>query len=55
MHIVRNAIDHGLESSQERISQGKTAEGHLFLRAYHESGKVNIEVSDDGRGIDPEK
>ena len=54
MHIVRNAIDHGLESSQERVSQGKTAEGHLFLRAYHESGKVNIEVSDDGRGIDPE-
>jgi two-component system chemotaxis sensor kinase CheA len=55
MHIVRNAIDHGLESSQERIKQDKTAEGHLFLRAYHESGKVNIEVSDDGRGIEPER
>jgi len=53
-HLVRNAIDHGIESPQERIAKGKPAEGHLFLRAFHESGKVNIEISDDGVGFNPE-
>jgi len=53
-HLVRNAIDHGIEFPQERIAKGKTAEGHLYLRAFHESGKVNIEVSDDGVGFNPE-
>jgi len=53
-HLVRNAIDHGIESPQERLAKGKPAEGHLFLRAFHESGKVNIEISDDGVGFNPE-
>ncbi len=50
-HLVRNAIDHGLESPQERQEAGKPAEGTLLLRAYHESGQVNIEISDNGRGM----
>ena len=50
-HIVRNSIDHGIESPQERVSKGKSAEGRLLLRAYHEGGQVNIEISDDGGGI----
>lgn len=54
-HIVRNAMDHGLEGPEERVAAGKPAEGRLLLRAYHEGGQVNIEVSDDGRGIDPER
>jgi len=54
-HIVRNSCDHGLEQPEERIAAGKPAEGTLRLRAYHEGGQVNIEVSDDGRGIDPQK
>ena len=54
-HIVRNSCDHGLETPEERIAAGKPEEGTIRLRAYHEGGQVNIEVSDDGRGIDPEK
>jgi two-component system chemotaxis sensor kinase CheA len=51
-HLVRNAVDHGLERESERIAAGKVAEGRLLLRAYHEGGQVNIEIEDDGRGID---
>lgn len=51
-HLVRNAIDHGIESPPERLAKGKTEAGQLLVRAYHESGKVNIEVSDDGAGFD---
>lgn len=54
-HLVRNSIDHGIETPAERVAAGKPAEGTLRLRAYHESGLVNIEISDDGRGIDPDK
>ena len=54
-HIVRNAIDHGLESPEDRINTGKDATGLLHLRAYHEGGQVNIEINDDGRGIDPSR
>ncbi len=50
-HVVRNAIDHGIESSTERRAAGKPAEGCLRLRAFHEGGQVNIEISDDGRGL----
>ena len=50
-HIVRNSVDHGIESPQERVSKGKPAEGRLLLRAYHEGGQVNIEIADDGGGI----
>ena len=52
-HLVRNSIDHGIESPAERVARGKPAEGHLCLRAFHEGGQVNIEVTDDGGGIDP--
>ena len=52
-HVVRNAIDHGIEAPEVRVAAGKPAEGTLTMRAFHEGGQVNIEVSDDGAGIDP--
>ncbi len=54
-HIVRNSCDHGIETPQERIAKGKPPTGTLSLRAFHESGAVNIEISDDGAGIDPDR
>ncbi|MDZ4675044.1 MAG: chemotaxis protein CheA [Gemmatimonadota bacterium] len=54
-HIVRNSVDHGIEPPATRLASGKPAEGCLRLRAYHEGGQVNIEISDDGAGIDPER
>jgi two-component system, chemotaxis family, sensor kinase CheA len=54
-HLVRNAVDHGLETPADRVAAGKSAEGVLTLRAYHEGGQVVVEVSDDGAGIDAEK
>jgi two-component system chemotaxis sensor kinase CheA len=54
-HIVRNACDHGIEMPETRMAKNKPAEGQLLLRAYHEGGVVNIEISDDGAGIDVEK
>lgn len=54
-HIVRNSIDHGIELPEVRESRGKSPEGRLFLRAFHEGGQVNIEISDDGAGIDPDR
>lgn len=51
-HLVRNAIDHGIEPPDVRLAAGKPAEGVLGVRAYHEHGRVNIEVRDDGGGID---
>ena len=50
-HIVRNAIDHGIEMPDARRAAGKPEEGVLILRAFHEGGQVNIEIMDDGRGI----
>ena len=55
MHIVRNSVDHGIESPETRIASGKNPEGLLFLRAFHEGGQVNIEIIDDGAGLDHEK
>jgi two-component system chemotaxis sensor kinase CheA len=56
IHIMRNAIDHGIEhSTQERLEVGKTAKGHVSLRAFHKGGDIGIEVRDDGAGIDREK
>ncbi len=55
IHIIRNAIDHGFETTQERLQVGKPEIGTLLLEAYHESNHIVIEVTDDGRGIDPEK
>ncbi|MCA9630630.1 MAG: chemotaxis protein CheW [Myxococcales bacterium] len=54
-HILRNAADHGVESPAERTAKGKRPQGTIRLRAYHESGKVNVEVSDDGAGINTER
>jgi two-component system chemotaxis sensor kinase CheA len=54
-HVVRNAIDHGIETPEVRMRAGKPAEGRLHIRAFHEGGQINVEVSDDGRGIDPER
>ena len=50
-HIVRNSVDHGIEMPGERVQAGKSEEGTLRLHAYHEGGQVNIEISDDGSGI----
>jgi two-component system chemotaxis sensor kinase CheA len=51
-HLLRNAVDHGLESPDERRAQGKPPQGSIHLAAEHRSGRILIEVSDDGRGID---
>jgi len=51
-HIVRNCCDHGIERPEVRTANGKPAQGKVMLRAFHEGGQVNIEISDDGRGID---
>ena len=50
-HAVRNAVDHGIESAERRRVAGKAAAGRILLRAYHEGGQVNIEISDDGGGL----
>jgi len=54
-HVVRNSVDHGIEASAARVAAGKPAEGRLSLRAFHEGGQVNIEIADDGAGIDAER
>ncbi|MCX6521776.1 MAG: chemotaxis protein CheA [Actinobacteria bacterium] len=54
-HCVRNAVDHGIESPEDRIAAGKRAEGTLSLKASHENGQVVIQIKDDGRGIDVNK
>jgi len=55
MHIVRNAIDHGIESEEERENLGKNPEGTIILKAYQRGNHVVVEVQDDGKGIDLEK
>lgn len=54
-HIVRNCCDHGFEMPEVRVKNGKPATGRLHLRAFHEGGQVNIEVHDDGSGINPDR
>ena len=54
-HLVRNSVDHGIESAEAREARGKNPEGTLTLRAYHEGGQVNIEISDDGSGVNLER
>jgi len=55
MHMVRNALDHGIESPDDRQQKGKNPEARLLLRAMHQAGQVVIEITDDGRGLDREK
>lgn len=55
VHMVRNAVDHGLESSEDRIKAGKSEKGLISLRAYHRGGNIVIEISDDGRGLNKQK
>jgi two-component system, chemotaxis family, sensor kinase CheA len=54
-HIVRNSVDHGIETPEIREAAGKNPEGCLALRAFHEGGQVNIEIADDGAGLDQER
>lgn len=54
-HMIRNAIDHGLETPEDRMAAGKDRAGTIRLRAYHQEGSVYIEIRDDGRGINKEK
>lgn len=55
MHLVRNAVDHGIDPVDERVAAGKPARGTVFLNAYHQGAQVVIEVRDDGRGMDANK
>ncbi len=55
MHLVRNALDHGIESPQQRAQSGKSPRGQLRLNAYHETGSIVIEVADDGGGLHRDK
>ncbi len=55
MHMVRNALDHGLEPPEGRAAAGKPAAGRLSLRAYHQGGSVYLELGDDGRGLDRDR
>lgn len=52
VHLVRNAVDHGIESAEQRIANGKDAKGTIYLDAYHQGGNIVIEIRDDGGGID---
>ncbi len=54
-HMIRNSIDHGIESSSEREAKGKNPEGTIKIFAYHQGGEVIIEIEDDGKGLDKEK
>lgn len=55
IHIIRNAVDHGIETISERKRAGKPSQGTLMLEAYHESDHIVVEITDDGRGIDPKR
>jgi len=54
-HLVRNSVDHGIEQLDDRLKAGKNSAGRLILRAFHEGGQVNIEISDDGAGLNLER
>jgi two-component system chemotaxis sensor kinase CheA len=55
LHMVRNSVDHGIESPEERIAAGKDPLARIRLKAYHQAGQIVIEISDDGRGLNREK
>ncbi|MFH2090990.1 MAG: chemotaxis protein CheW [Pseudomonadota bacterium] len=54
-HLIRNSVDHGIETPLEREQMGKNASGKITLKAFHEAGQVNLVISDDGRGLNPDK
>ena len=55
VHMVRNSVDHGLETPEERAAAGKSPTGHVELRAFHEAGNIVIEIEDDGKGLNKER
>src|SRR5699024_3248908 len=55
VHLIRNAIDHGIETPKVRQEFGKSLQGHIKLEAYHSGNHVFVEITDDGAGIDVEK
>ena len=55
MHMIRNAVDHGIEKPATRAERNKPATARVELKAYHQGGNIVIEISDDGNGLDPEK
>ena len=55
MHLIRNACDHGIEPPECRLDAGKDAEGNVYLRAFHQSGNLIIEIQDDGGGLNAAK
>ncbi|GAB6044522.1 response regulator [Caminibacter profundus] len=55
VHMIRNAVDHGIESPEDRVKKGKPEEGTIWLKAYNEGNMIVIEIKDDGKGMDPEK
>lgn len=55
VHIIRNAMDHGVETPEDRVAQGKNPVGNVWLSAYHKGGNVYIEIKDDGKGLDKER
>jgi two-component system chemotaxis sensor kinase CheA len=55
VHMIRNAVDHGIEPPEERKKLGKPEEGTIWLKAYNEGNMIVIEIKDDGKGMDPEK
>ncbi|CDF92155.1 MULTISPECIES: chemotaxis protein CheA [unclassified Pseudomonas] len=55
MHLLRNAMDHGIETAEARLAAGKSAKGHLHLNAYHDSGSIVLEIADDGAGLNRDR
>jgi two-component system chemotaxis sensor kinase CheA len=55
LHMIRNSVDHGIETPEKRIAAGKPAAGTLTLRAYHQSGNIIVEIEDDGAGLNRER
>ncbi|WP_260961290.1 chemotaxis protein CheA [Pseudomonas citri] len=55
MHLLRNAMDHGIETAEARLTAGKPAKGHLHLNAYHDSGSIVLEIADDGAGLNRDR
>lgn len=55
VHMIRNSVDHGIEPPEERQRVGKTESGEILLEAYHQGGKIIVEITDDGRGLDKDR